>query len=91
MRIIGKDVEDIWVWDGIEAFQTIITACLAGVVYVLHAVQKKTQITAICDIETAKGRFAQMKYEQEKTDGYTNVWTAIADSSEGAMNLPCAL
>lgn len=60
MPSIGKDVEEIRVWDEAGAFRVVYTARLADSVYVLHAFQKKTQTTSPRDIETAKNRFAQL-------------------------------
>ncbi len=58
MPSIGKGVEEIRVWDEAGTFRVIYTARLADAVYVLHAFQKKTQVTAKRDIETAKTRYA---------------------------------
>jgi len=60
MPSIGRGVEEIRVWDEAGAFRVIYTARLADAVYVLHAFQKKTQVTSKRDIETAKARFAQL-------------------------------
>lgn len=61
MPSIGKGVEEIRVWDDVGTFRVIYTARLANAVYVLHAFQKKTQVTSKRDIETAKTRFAELK------------------------------
>ena len=58
MTSIGKGVEEIRVWDEAGTFRVIYTTRLADAVYVLHAFQKKTQLTAKRDIETAKTRYA---------------------------------
>ncbi|MHB9017940.1 MAG: type II toxin-antitoxin system RelE/ParE family toxin [Burkholderiales bacterium] len=60
MPSIGKDVEEIRVWNESGTFRVIYVARLANAVYVLHAFQKKTQTTSKRDIETAKARFAQL-------------------------------
>lgn len=60
MPSIGKGVEEIRVWDDSGTFRVIYTARLADAVYVLHAFQKKTQVTSKRDIEIAKARFAQL-------------------------------
>lgn len=60
MPSIGKGVEEIRVWDEFGIYRVIYTARLAGVVYVLHAFQKKTQATSKRDIEIARERFNQL-------------------------------
>ena len=60
MPSIGKGVAEIRLWDEAGTFRVIYTAKLAGVVYVLHAFQKKTQATAQRDIERAKARYAEL-------------------------------
>jgi len=60
MPAIGKGVEEIRVTDDSGAYRVIYMARRAETVYVLHAFQKKTQATSRRDIETAKGRFAQL-------------------------------
>lgn len=58
MPSIGRGVEEIRVRDRSGAYRVIYTARLEGVIYVLHAFQKKTRTTAKRDIELAKQRFA---------------------------------
>ena len=60
MPSIGKGVEEIRVWDDAGTYRVVYTARMAEAVYVLHAFQKKTQITSRRDIDTAKERFAQL-------------------------------
>lgn len=61
MPAIGAGVEEIRIWDDNGTFRVIYTARLADAVYVLHAFQKKTQVTSKKDIEIAKERFSQIK------------------------------
>ena len=58
MPAIGKGVEEIRVRDDTGAYRVIYTARLADAIYVLHALQKKTQATSKRDIDLAKQRFA---------------------------------
>ena len=60
MHSIGKGVEEIRIWDDSGTYRVIYTARFADSVYVLHAFQKKTQVTSKRDIDTAKERFAQL-------------------------------
>ncbi|OHC69886.1 MAG: hypothetical protein A3H93_12650 [Rhodocyclales bacterium RIFCSPLOWO2_02_FULL_63_24] len=46
MSTIGAGVREIRIRDEADAFRVIYLAQLAGAVYVLHCVQKKTQETA---------------------------------------------
>jgi len=61
MPAIGKGVEGIRVWDETGAYRVIYTARRAAAVYVLHAFQKKTQVTSKRDLDIAKARFAQIE------------------------------
>lgn len=54
---IGKGVEELRVWDDSGTYRVIYTARLADAVYVLHAFQKKTQVTAKRDVELARKRY----------------------------------
>jgi phage-related protein len=58
MPSIGKEVEEIRVWDDSGTYRVIYTARLIDAVYVLHAFQKKSQATAKRDIEIARKRYA---------------------------------
>ncbi|WP_288131323.1 type II toxin-antitoxin system RelE/ParE family toxin [Accumulibacter sp.] len=60
MPAIGKGVEEIRVWDDTGTYRVIYTARLADAVYVLHAFQKKTQVTAKRDVELARRRFTEL-------------------------------
>ena len=60
MPSIGKGVEEIRVWDDSGTYRVIYTARLANMVYVLHAFQKKTQVTAKRDIDLAKARYSEL-------------------------------
>ncbi len=60
MPSIGKGVEEIRVWDDSGTYRVIYTARLVDVVYVLHAFQKKSQVTAKRDIEIARKRYTEL-------------------------------
>lgn len=60
MPSIGRGVEEIRVWDDAGTFRVVYTARWADAVVVLHAFQKKTQVTSKRDIDIAKARFAQL-------------------------------
>lgn len=60
MPFIGKGVEEIRMWDDTGTYRVVYKARLADAVYVLHAFQKKTQVTAKRDIELAKKRFTEL-------------------------------
>jgi phage-related protein len=60
MPSIGKGVEEIRVWDDAGTYRVIYTARMADAVVVLHAFQKKTQVTSKRDLEIARERFAQL-------------------------------
>jgi phage-related protein len=60
MPSVGKGVEEIRIWDDTGTYRVVYTARLADTVYVLHAFQKKTQMTAKRDIELAKNRFTEL-------------------------------
>ena len=60
MPAIGKGVEEIRVREAAGIFRVIYTARLADAVYVIHAFQKKTQVTSPRDIHLAKARFGQL-------------------------------
>jgi phage-related protein len=57
MKSIGSGVREIRIADKSGAFRVIYVATLADAVYVLHAFQKKTQATALRDIQLAASRF----------------------------------
>ncbi|WP_333874311.1 type II toxin-antitoxin system RelE/ParE family toxin [Methylobacter sp.] len=60
MPVIGNGVEEIRVWDDTGTFRVVYTARWLDAVYVLHAFQKKTQVTSKRDLEVAKARYAQL-------------------------------
>jgi phage-related protein len=60
MPSIGKGVKEIRMWDDTGTYCVVYTARLADAVYVLHAFQKKTQVTAKRDIALAKKRFTEL-------------------------------
>lgn len=60
MPSIGKGVEEIRMWDDTGTYRVVYKARLTYAVYVLHAFQKKTQVTAKRDIELAKKRFTEL-------------------------------
>lgn len=61
MAGIGLGVEEIRVWGESGAYRVIYIARRQEAVYVLHVFQKKTERTAVLDIELAKRRFASLK------------------------------
>jgi phage-related protein len=60
MPSIGKGVEEIRVWADTGTYRVVYMARLADTVYVLHAFQKKTQMTAKRDLELAMKRFTEL-------------------------------
>ncbi len=58
---IGKGVEEIRVSEPSGAYRVIYLARRAEAVYVLHAFQKKTQVTPKKDLEIARQRFGMLK------------------------------
>jgi phage-related protein len=65
MPSIGKGVEELRVKDESGSYRVVYTARFAGAVYVLHAFQKKTQLTSRRDIEIARQRFTQLGRKQK--------------------------
>jgi phage-related protein len=65
MPSIGKGVEELRVKDESGTYRVVYTARFAGAVYVLHAFQKKTQLTSRRDIEIARQRFTQLGRKQK--------------------------
>jgi phage-related protein len=63
MSTIGPGVREIRIRDAGGAFRVVYVATFADAIYVLHAFQKKTQRTAMLDIELAKSRFRQLAKE----------------------------
>lgn len=60
MPSVGKGVEELRVWDDSGTYRVIYLARLKDAVYVLHAFQKKTQVTSKHDLEIAKSRYAEL-------------------------------
>ncbi len=63
MPTIGAGVTELRIWDEAGTFRVVYVAKLADAVYVLHCFQKKTQQTALRDIELARKRFKALKKE----------------------------
>jgi phage-related protein len=61
MQTVGSGVREVRVRDASGAFRILYVARLEGVVYVLHAFQKKTQRTSVRDIALGQARFAELK------------------------------
>ncbi len=57
MRGIGSGVCEIRIHDEAGAFRVIYLASFPEAVYILHAFQKKSQVTARKDIDLAKARY----------------------------------
>lgn len=64
MPSIGPGVEEIRVRDNSGAYRVIYTARRQEAIYVLHAFQRKTERTAMLDLELARRRFASLRGEQ---------------------------
>lgn len=60
MPSIGKGVEELRIWDETGTYRVIYLARFSDAVYVLHAFQKKTQVTAKRDIELASKRYNEL-------------------------------
>ena len=60
LAAVGKGVEEVRITDESGAYRVIYVARRAEAVYVLHALQKKTQATPKKDIDTARRRFAEL-------------------------------
>ena len=65
MPSVGLGVNEIRVRTG-GAFRVLYVAKFAEAVYVLHAFQKKTEKTALADIEMARQRFRAFVHERRK-------------------------
>ena len=63
MPSIGPGVREIRIKDANSAFRVVYVATFADAIYVMHAFQKKTQRTALLDIELARSRFRQLTKE----------------------------
>ena len=60
MPSIGVGVEEIRIREADGTFRVVYTARFVEAVYVLHAIQKKSQATSKRDIEIARERFQQL-------------------------------
>jgi len=61
MPTVGAGAAEIRVKDETSAYRVIYVARFADAVYVLHAFQKKTQKTALSDLELAASRYLDAK------------------------------
>ena len=66
MPSIGSGVREIRVKETSGAFRVIYVAAFAEAVFVLHALQKKTQRTAMPDLELATARFKELARSMTK-------------------------
>ena len=66
MPSIGSGVREIKVKETSGAFRVIYVAAFAEAVFVLHAFQKKTQRTAMRDLELAIARFKELTRSMTK-------------------------
>ena len=64
MPAIGKGVEELRIWDESGTYRVIYTARLKDFVPVLHAFQKKTQVTSPRDVELARTRWLALSKER---------------------------
>lgn len=60
MPTVGKGVQEIRVRDDFGAYRVIYTARMAKAIYVLHAFQKKSERTAMLDLELARHRYRSL-------------------------------
>lgn len=60
LKTVGQGVREIRVRDESGAFRVMYLANVAGIMYVLHAFQKKTQATSNRDLELAARRYAEI-------------------------------
>lgn len=60
MATVGSGVREIRIRDQEGAFRVLYVAHIASAIYVLHAVQKKTQQTAKKDLDLAASRLKQI-------------------------------
>ena len=66
MPTIGQGVREIRIKDTTGTFRVIYVAKFAGVVYVLHCFQKKTQRTSKTDLSLAESRYRDLLRELGK-------------------------
>ena len=60
MKVIGAGAREIRIRGRDGAFRVIYTAAIGGVVYVLHAFQKKTQATEQRHIDLVRQRLREI-------------------------------
>jgi phage-related protein len=60
MPAVGRGVEEIRVSESSHSYRVVCLARRAEAVYILHALQKKTQATPKNDIQIARRRFRQL-------------------------------
>jgi len=60
VRSVGSGVKEVRIWDKSNTFRIIYVAKFAGIIYVLHAFQKKTEKTRKADIQIAKDRYREI-------------------------------
>jgi len=65
MSTVGSGVREIRVSTG-RAFRAMYVTSFGDAVYVLHVFEKKSQKTAIRDIEVARARLAQLRRLKEE-------------------------
>lgn len=65
MNSVGQGVREIRIRDTDGAFRVIYVAKFDSAVYVLHCFQKKTQATALADLELAGHRYRDLVKELE--------------------------
>ena len=63
MPSIGSGVREIRIRDNAGAFRVVYVAAFADAIFVLHAFHKKSQRTALLDVELARVRYRQLAKE----------------------------
>ena len=67
MPAVGSGVHEIRVRDERGAYRIFYVAKFGEAVYVLHVLEKRSQITAMADLELGKSRYADlMKWRREE-------------------------
>lgn len=69
MPTIGKNVEEIRIWDDSGTYRLIYAARFTDAVYVLTVFQKKTQTTRAQEIKLARTRYKQLKRQLNDRNG----------------------
>lgn len=65
MPTIGKGAEELRIWTREGTFRVVYVARFADGVYVLHAFQKKTEVTLRAALDLARQRYAEMLQERK--------------------------